>query len=59
MASALVKAAGPANADWPQRAVSVMRRRDSASVCRVSLAADVINAFKDIGTMNQMDAHVK
>jgi len=59
MASALVKAAGPANVVRPQRAASVMRRRDSASVRRVSLVADAINAFKDIGIMDQMDAHVK
>lgn len=57
--SVLATVAGYAIATWLRRAANVMEKRDNASVCLVSPVADATSAFRDIGIMDQMDAHVR
>lgn len=57
--SILATVADHAIAIWLRRVVNATEKRDNASVCQVSLVADATSAFRDIGIMDQMDAHVR
>lgn len=57
--STLATVAGHAIATWLRRVANAMEKRDNASVCQVSPVADATSAFRDIGIMDQMDAHVR
>lgn len=59
MASAVATAARSATAGRRLKTASVMKKRASAYVNRGSLVVGATSVFRDIGTTDQKDAHVR